>query len=1275
MKIFRRTVALFLILTFLLTLSAMAVSGSGAQDQTNTPQSNSSEVRYTKKVVSVLYDNSDSMIGDGQMYAMYAMQMLVSLLSERDELIITPMNDYRKENDKNFSYSQSQNDSMDLSIEVDLAAKDRNAEVVRVMNDPALNLYGRTPDSPIGITIDWLEQKGLKDSQNLASSDENVEHWLIVLTDGAFNAQPSWWTDGAAWSGSDDQYKTNKIIEHHIADFPSLKTIYISFAGGVDLRNDSYLSDRFSVTPYFAPTGVELVTELCKVSNQISGRYTLDGDKFSIDGNTVTIDLNKIDFSLKSLSVIAQDCGATLEEVRYNGEPISADLITQESIIKSNMRPGVDLGMRDGYSAVINGDSFFLGGRLEMKFSGPVEKEKISIMAEPALSIVPFVEFQKKNETTWTAVDAEEAAQYINENLIKDDKVRVTYKVIEQAGGTEIDIQNVFSDVESTITYAKKSFAVGEAIPLEIGNNEIAVSVGVMGGAYKMYSSIRCIIEANPEAYKVVGTVGDSISYFGGAASASYVVYAGGYSLDQAELGGGYRWVLELTCPDGSVKEIPTSVNSSGIISANITATPGLFGQYKATFKVYSPFSISRSHTQHLNYAKPNITIEASGTDEVKYSNTAANVTFTVKADGIPLTAAQLDTFDWDVTAKNPDGTAISVSKSVGSGGKINCSFSIDKSQYGKCSVNFEMTDDGGVGGSLTKIIKYYPDKTGNNFRIEVDAPTSLSANDVSFAVEYKVFAEGRQMNFSELSKYPWALTHTDPNGVKTVLADSANPSGVTIGTDGTITLGRDLTGCDFGAYGFEFAISFSDDYAETKACDVNYFPGKAEIIVIDGDLSLSEHQLTINERPMTFALELDGNASSFANKIFTYTLKVGGVDVTAYATLDGEKLVYVPRAEHLGAMASLGQRTVTLSVNFKDPSFSALNTSESVTLGITEVIYLIEWIDGSNKPVDRFDIEGSDASLRFRILRDGTPMPKAELEEALNNKSLSIKDKKGTFSKQFWLPTGADISVEGDGDDTVVVYRVVNDIPIVGTFLAMLIFNGDKPIEVSFHGENEVGIFSFAPSGAFAYIWRVLVILFVIYLLFYIIGFFNGKCKSIRKGTYVEISFPSSDSKAVSIDSAQKINFTFWERYSWHIWRFLPIRFFCFGKREQMKFWYHQPEKELGGVTIGLSKRGSEYIKFSDDEHIEVKKVANGTPAAKSMSELIDALGVYRDATPEFANPVKSGELRGVMQKLPKEEIIPAEQEQVARDRYFATLNRPGKVSTVVFFVSNRSR
>lgn len=1273
MKIFRRTVALFLILTFLVALSAMAVSGSGAydpdaQNQSSTAQPSTSDGRNSK-VVSVLYDNSKSMKSfKRQAYALYSLQMLASLLdAERDTLVITPMNCG--------TGADPINRDMENSITVNLKAPNLEEEIARVLSDPKLRLTGNTPESPLELAVNWLEENGLKDSDNLVYAEEGLEHWLVILTDGSFDhtikEQTPAWTDWDSWKSLTDEERTNQAVEHYISDFPSLRTIYISFGGGVDMTKDSYLQDKYSFTPYFAASSDGLVKQLCGLSNQISGRYSLDEDDFAVSGSTVTVDLNKIPFSLRSISIIAQNCGATISGVTYNGAAVTDSSMSQKNTINTEVvDAAIDadttipkdekeiqkLKMKNGYSAVINGSPTFSGGTLVIEFSGTVDKDNVTIMAEPALNIVPIVEYQKKNDTTtWTPIDADEAAQYINEHLTEGDKLRINYKVVSQ-NGAEVDINAIFDDVDVSITYARGSHETNQAIPLVIGNNEIAITVSVMGGTYKMYASIRCIVEANPEAYKVDAQCNGATTYFDPSMEIVYTVFSDNMPVGKDELESRYTWEIQLYDPDGkSFYKYPydsasgepdpeyiknVEIDGHGKIKVTVSPKLDVYGEnYTVVFKVFSEYGISRTKKIEFDYVKPSITVDVSGTEEVKHSNTDATVTFTVKADGTPLTKEQVDKFDLSTTVTGPDGSEIGAAETVGADGRISYSFSIDKNLYGKCRVEFGISDENGVGGSAEHVVKYYPDKTGGSFKIEIDAPTSLPASSVTFPVKVKVIADGRQLDKDDLENYVWTLVGNGPEGQ--IEFDTQ------VASDGTVTADVDLTGAQFGAYKFNFVISFSDDYSERAECSVAFKPTSLELLVIDGDISLSEHQLTINERPITFGLKLDGRNSSFANELFSYTLKVGGVDVTAYTTLGESTLTYIPRAEHLGAMASIGQRTVTLTVTWNPAlDLSDLNDSESVTLSITDVVYLIEWIGGSSRPVDRFDIKDSAAELRFRILRDGVPMPKSELQTALKDKTLSIKDKKGTFTKQLWLPTGANVSIEGDGDDTVVVYKVVNDIPVVGTFLAMLIFNGDKPIEVSFRGQNETGEFTFAPSGIFEYVWRILVILFVLYLALYVIGFFNGKCKSVKEGTLLCIKFGVRGAAPVEIraSSFTKMNFSFWKKYRWHVWRFLPVRFFCFGNKEQMRFWYHQPALEgKGGFSIGLTKNGKTCIKCSKD-FIKLAKGGIGTPAYTELNNLCTKLKTYNGKFPGFDNPPKNDDLRAVLALPadPESHIIP---------------------------------
>ena len=85
-KIYKNAILLLLVFSMLAGL-ATAFPMSAAESS----KENSSG--YTQKIVSVLFDNSTSMSNDGRLpAARYSLEILMSLLDERDIMYIAPMN-------------------------------------------------------------------------------------------------------------------------------------------------------------------------------------------------------------------------------------------------------------------------------------------------------------------------------------------------------------------------------------------------------------------------------------------------------------------------------------------------------------------------------------------------------------------------------------------------------------------------------------------------------------------------------------------------------------------------------------------------------------------------------------------------------------------------------------------------------------------------------------------------------------------------------------------------------------------------------------------------------------------------------------------------------------------------------------------------------------------------------------------------------------------------------------------------------------------------------
>lgn len=1095
MKKFTRLVSVF-VAVLLLCSCVCILPASSASSPTE-------DVRFTKKIVSVLFDNSGSMKNQSRNeYALYALQMLMSLLNSGDSLVITPMN---------IDGKAVSNTS--AGIEIDLAASDRNLQITTALKNSFLKEepFGGTPSSSISVAIDQLEAKGLKDRDNLALSAKGEEHWLVILTDGAF------------------EIAADQAIESYISDFPSLKTVFIGFGSEAPDLSGSALASKYPFTPYTAANTAEIVSTMQKVANQLSGRYTLDPSDYSVNGTTVTVDLDSCEFSLKNISIIAQNCNATLRSVSYNGTDIP---ISHPCTIS----PDRDLGMKNGYSALANGDPYLSGGKMTFTFSGEVSPEYLSIFAEPALNITSYLEYH--NGTDWERT----TMQYINANLSGGDKVRVGYSVFEQAGGKEIDISKIFGDVSENVTYAGSSYAIGEQIPLVVGNNEISVAISVMDGAYSLYDSIMCIIEENPTFYRVEGSHPNEFANTN-KVDAAYTVYVNNKAAS-AEVLKDYVCTVKATLPDGSDARVEYNVGSDGKINASIFATDNIYGKYTVTCTVTSSYGISREYTHVLDNTPEMMEIKATYPEALPTGATKAECEYKVLINDVQLTDAEINAYDWSLTVTAPDGSEVTPSLSVTGDGRIVTS--IDVNSFGAYSVR----------------------------------------------IVFKI-AEGLELEYEHsINNYPSAVVITPTQNT---------------------------------------------------------------------DFSLSEYQLSQNANPIVYELLADGNPLSWDNAMINYRVLVGSTDVTQYTTFDSNKLSFVPTTECFPAGVPFGENTVTVEV--KCPSMPSLDTSATTKLSFTNTVYSIESVDIAPKNVDRFRLGNTEAALYFKVTRDGVPLSADELQSALDSGEISLSDKKGSFTWQFWLPVGRDITVETVDSSSYVVFRAKRDVfAPLDNFMAMFIFNGDKPIEIIYHGASLTDAITFDPSPVWSYIWRVLVIILIIHTILYIIGFFNGKCKSLPAGVFVTAS-PSQYDGMDEDFSVIKFNTTFRERYLWHLYRFIP---------HSKKLWYHQPTKKVPGTDIlfGFTNNGKEAFFFRADDYYPVEFEGNGSAASDMYETYYSRLSKYpgKGVLPQLERSLKAREMRSIFRRDASADLVQSNK-PVSAQRYYGTFDG-GKLTLVVKFI-----
>lgn len=537
---------LVLMLSVLAAVPATAATGA---DGANTP-----DTSYRRKVISVVYDNSGSMSAQDRIhYAKYSLQILLSMLSKGDVLTVVPMNA----------------SSGETVIEVNMGDGDCSKAIQDIVSKNAIkSASGGTPFKSVSTAVEQLVERGLKTVEQAGDASGNEEYWLVILTDGEF-----------------DTASTASALENAIAaeinKYSSLRTIYLGIGGSATDLSGCGLTRSAPFTAMKAGEKALFVEKMQAICNLMSGRYSLDEKSYAVSGNRVVLDFDRTDFPFRTLSILLQDCAATIQNVSYNGKSLTA--------VKSGTVAGArEVAMADGVFAVLEGAPYFSGGRLELTFSAPVDANKLTLMGEPALTITPYFEY--KGASGWQRTDI----RYINSNLTQNDRVRVGYEIFEQSAGRKLDLKSIFGSVDSRVTYASHSYAVGDEIPLVVGMNEIGISVSVMNGNYSLNTSVMCVISENPTFYRIESKVTEKHDQGGNQALVDFVVYSDNKPLTKSQLAG-YTTDLHFYRADGSELAAKVTQANDGTITAELDLTSFPPGEVcTGVLRVVSPLSVSR---------------------------------------------------------------------------------------------------------------------------------------------------------------------------------------------------------------------------------------------------------------------------------------------------------------------------------------------------------------------------------------------------------------------------------------------------------------------------------------------------------------------------------------------------------------------------------------------------------------------------------------------------------------------------------------------------------
>ncbi len=582
MKRFRSLLSIVLITVLLLSAFPLTL---GAAD-------GSAGGTYTKKVVSVLYDNSGSMHDTTDWrheYAYYSIQMLAALLNERDNLIITPLN-------KNGLVNNSKKNSK----EIELDKSDRNNQIKTALEGTFLSPSGGTPYGPMSYAIEHLIDRGMTTSDKM-STDENTEYWLFVMSDGAFTGT----------SQTEMEAKFADIIK----GYNNFQMVYMGMGGNVanlEKPTNSVLAGASNFTGYHVKDVSTVVKTMQSVANQISGRFTANAQLYTISGKKVTVHLSKLDYAVRNLSVMLQSVGssANISLVSATHQQ-STTSVKQPCVISMQTSNGPNL---KGYSAVVQANSGYMsGGDLVLEFSDTVNN--FSLMVEPALRLNTVI--QRKEGGQWVDTDR----HYINGNMLPGQEIRALYEVYSEDKNQVVDITKLFGAVVSKVTYAGKEYGVGDPMPLQLGNHEIGILV-TADGSYQMYGSFSCIVAAKPDAYRVKGSIASADGGLGQKYNLSFLVYANDVQLTKNDLTA-YQYTIIGTDASGADIPVNATVAADGTVTAQVNLEPYAYGNSTFTLRVTDPDGFQREDTVQGQHIPTSVGATVLGTNQLSMTQHA----------------------------------------------------------------------------------------------------------------------------------------------------------------------------------------------------------------------------------------------------------------------------------------------------------------------------------------------------------------------------------------------------------------------------------------------------------------------------------------------------------------------------------------------------------------------------------------------------------------------------------------------------------------------------
>lgn len=243
-----------------------------------------------QRVIDVVYDDSGSMCSDGTgavdrwSQALYAMEVFATMLGAQDEMNVYRMSDFGA-NPTNV----------------------KGSDDGRV--DQIIGSLGETGNTP----FETVEAA----ASHITSVDPAASRWLVVLTDGEFQHQP---TQG---------------LEAALAGYAAqgIQVVYLGIGAAEQLSGDA----AGGFYAYSAGSSTEILPCITEIANQIFQQQILPAGHITTSGNTMTLN---IDIPVDQLLVFAQGEGISVESMTGDSGPITPTGSHRVEVTEANTPQG-----------------------------------------------------------------------------------------------------------------------------------------------------------------------------------------------------------------------------------------------------------------------------------------------------------------------------------------------------------------------------------------------------------------------------------------------------------------------------------------------------------------------------------------------------------------------------------------------------------------------------------------------------------------------------------------------------------------------------------------------------------------------------------------------------------------------------------------------------------------------------------------------------------------------------------------------------------------------